>query len=258
MHGPPSGVAGGGDARPMPNTQKEFHGPVTPITGPPPRICLGVAQRLLEEGADVFSLDLHEGPAGRHIEADVRDPESMARAVETIRERSGRIDGLVANAGVRGPDVGVEDMAVDDFDAVLSVNLRGVFVSCQAFGRAMLGPGDGRIVIIASMSGNRIINAPRRIAHYHAAKGGVTALTRALAVEWGPRGVRVNALSPGYVRTPLAEADTEHHALWQDMTVLGRLGTVAEVAGGVRYLLSDDAAFCCGTDLLMDGGYVLR
>jgi NAD(P)-dependent dehydrogenase (short-subunit alcohol dehydrogenase family) len=242
----------------MPNAQTEFQGRVIAITGAASGIGLGIAQRLIDEGAEVFSLDLREGPAGTHVEADVRDPESMARAVARIRESSGRIDGLVANAGVRGPDVGVEDMAVDDFDAVLSVNLRGVFVSCQAVGRAMLGQGDGRIVIIASMSGSRIINVPMRIAHYHAAKGGVTALTRALAVEWGPRGVRVNALSPGYVRTPLAEADTEHHALWQDMTVLGRLGTVEEVAGGARYLLSDDAAFCCGTDLLMDGGYVLR
>lgn len=242
----------------MPSAQTEFHGRVIAISGAASGIGLGIAQRLLAEGADVFSLDVHEGPAGTHIEADVRDPESMARAVATIHARSGRIDGFVANAGVRGPDVGVEDMAVDAFDDVLSVNLRGVFVSCQAFGRAMLDQGDGRIVVIASMSGNRIINVPMRIAHYHAAKGGVTALARALAVEWGPRGVRVNALSPGYIRTPLADADTEHHGLWQDMTVLGRFGTVEEVAGGVRYLLSDEAAFCCGTDLLMDGGYVLR
>jgi NAD(P)-dependent dehydrogenase (short-subunit alcohol dehydrogenase family) len=242
----------------MSSAQTEFHGRVIAISGAASGIGLGIARRLLAEGAEVFSLDLHPGPAGRHIEADVRDPESMTRAVATIRARSGRIDGFVANAGVRGPDVGVEDMPVEAFDEVLSVNLRGVFVSCQAFGRAMLDQGGGRIVVIASMSGNRIINVPMRIAHYHAAKGGVIALARALAVEWGPRGVRVNALSPGYIRTPLAETDTEHHALWEDMTVLGRLGTVEEVAGGVRYLLSDDAAFCCGTDLLMDGGYVLR
>jgi NAD(P)-dependent dehydrogenase (short-subunit alcohol dehydrogenase family) len=242
----------------MLNAQTEFQGRVIGVTGAASGIGLGIAQRLIEEGAEVFSLDLHEGPAATHVEADVRDPDSMARAVEVIRAHSGRIDGFVANAGVRGPDVGAEDMAIEDFDTVLSVNLRGVFVSCQAFGRAMLEQGDGRIVVIASMSGNRIINVPMRIAHYHAAKGGVTALTRALAVEWGPRGIRINALSPGYIRTPLAEADTEHHALWQDMTVLGRLGTVEEVAGGARYLLSDEAAFCCGTDLLMDGGYVLR
>src|SRR4051794_14397606 len=131
MHGPPSGVAGGGDAPPMPNAQTGVHGRGIALTGAPSGNGPGDAPPPPREGADVFSLDLHEGPAGRHIEADVRDPESMARAVETIRGQSGRIDGFVANAGVRGPDIGVEDMAVDDFDAVLSVNLRGVFVSCQ-------------------------------------------------------------------------------------------------------------------------------
>ena len=236
----------------------EFAGRTIAVTGGASGIGLGIAQRMAAEGAEVYSLDLREGPVGRHVEADVRDPGSMAAAVAAIVERTGRVHGFVANAGVRGVDRGAEELTLEEFDEVLDVNLRGVFVSCQAFGRHMLKAGGGSIVAIASMSGNRIINVPMRIAHYHAAKGGVVALVRALAVEWGPRGVRVNALSPGYVRTPLAEADTQHHALWERMTVLGRMGTVAEVAAGVRYLLSDEAAFCCGTDLLMDGGYVLR
>lgn len=191
---------------------------------------------------------MRPGSVGTHLDADIRDPASVARAVETIVARHGRVDGFVADAGVLGLDVGAEDMPLEAFDEVLGVNLRGVFISCQAFGRQMLEQGDGRIVVIASMSGNRISNVPMRIAHYHAAKGGVTALTRALAVEWGPRGVRVNALSPGYVCTPLSDADTAHHALWEDATVVGRLGTVDEVAAGVCYLLSDAAGYCCGTD----------
>ena len=236
----------------------EFAGRTIAVTGGASGIGLGIVQRMAAEGAEVYSLDLREGPVGTHVEADVRDPGSMAAAVAAIVERTGRVHGFVANAGVRGVDRGAEELSLEEFDEVLDVNLRGVFVSCQAFGRHMLEAGGGSIVAIASMSGNRIINVPMRIAHYHAAKGGVVALVRALAVEWGPRGVRVNALSPGYVRTPLAEADAQHHALWERMTVLGRMGTVAEVAAGVRYLLGDEAAFCCGTDLLMDGGYVLR
>lgn len=236
----------------------DFAGRTVAITGAASGIGLGVARRLLDEGARVFSLDLVPGPLGEYIPADVRDPASMAAAAQAVIDATGAIDGFVANAGIRGVDQGAEDLPVEAFDEVLATNLRGVFVSCQAIGRHMLTAGRGSIVAIASMSGNRIINVPMRIAHYHAAKGGVTALVRALAVEWGPRGVRVNALSPGYIRTPLAETDTEHHALWESMTVLGRLGTVQEVAAGVRYLLSDEAAFCCGTDLLMDGGYVLR
>src|SRR4051812_6431315 len=99
----------------MPKANTEFEGRVVAITGAASGIGLGIARRLLDEGADVFSLDLHEGPAGSHIDADVRDPESMARAVAVIREHRGRIDGFVANAGVRGPDVGVEDMPIDAF-----------------------------------------------------------------------------------------------------------------------------------------------
>lgn len=236
----------------------DFAGRTVAITGAASGIGLGIARRLLDEGARVFSLDLVPGPLGEYIPADVRDPASMAAAAQAVIDATGAIDGFVANAGIRGVDQGAEDLPVEAFDEVLATNLRGVFVSCQAIGRHMLTAGRGSIVAIASMSGNRIINVPMRIAHYHAAKGGVTALVRALAVEWGPRGVRVNALSPGYIRTPLADSDTEHHALWESMTVLGRMGTVEEVAAGVRYLLSDEAAFCCGTDLLMDGGYVLR
>ena len=236
----------------------DFAGRTVASTGAASGIGLGVARRLIDEGARVFSLDLVPGPLGEYIPADVRDPASMAAAAQAVIDATGAIDGFVANAGIRGVDQGAEDLPVEAFDEVLATNLRGVFVSCQAIGRHMLTAGRGSIVAIASMSGNRIINVPMRIAHDHAAKGGVTALVRALAVEWGPRGVRVNALSPGYIRTPLAETDTEHHALWESMTVLGRMGTVEEVAAGVRYLLSDEAAFCCGTDLLMAGGYVLR
>src|SRR4051812_31627670 len=98
---------------PMPTTaQTEFHGRVIAVTGAASGIGLGIAERLLAEGAEVFSLDVHEGPAGTHIDADVRDPASMARAVEAVRALGGRIDGFVANAGVRGPDIGAEDMAV--------------------------------------------------------------------------------------------------------------------------------------------------
>jgi NAD(P)-dependent dehydrogenase (short-subunit alcohol dehydrogenase family) len=86
----------------------------------------------------------------------------------------------------------------------------------------------------------------------------VSALTRSLAVEWGPRGVRINTVSPGYVNTPLNSLKTEMHGLWLAETVLGRFGTPLEVARAVEYLLSEDAAFCCGTELLIDGGFSLR
>jgi NAD(P)-dependent dehydrogenase (short-subunit alcohol dehydrogenase family) len=107
------------------------------------------------------------------------------------------------------------------------------------------------------MSGNRIVNVPQRQCAYNASKAGVTALTKSLAVEWGPRGVRVNALSPGYVDTPLNALKRHQHEEWKDRTVLHRFADTAEIAAAVGYLLSDEAAFCCGTELLIDGGYSL-
>ena len=233
-------------------------GRVVAVTGGASGIGAACVDALAADGAKVYVLDVTATGEPWSLRADVTDPASVAAAVDHIMNAEGRIDGLVASAGVRGPDRGAEELDVADFDAVLDVNLRGVFVTCQAFARPMLEAGRGAIVAIGSMSGNHIINTPMRIAGYHAAKGGVRALVRALATEWGPRGVRVNQLSPGYVATPLSDADPEHHDAWRDATVLGRLGTPEEIAAGVRFLLGDGAAFCCGAELLMDGGYVLR
>lgn len=231
-----------------------FDGRRVAVTGAASGIGLGIAQRLADEGAEVLSLDLGPSPIGESITADVRDPASMEAAAEQI----GAVDGVVANAGIRGLDAGAEEMPIEAFDEVLAVNLRGVFVTCQAFGKRMLQAGSGSIVAIASMSGNRVVNVPQRTVHYNTAKAGVTAMVRTLAVEWGPRGVRVNSVSPGYVRTPLLDADATHHEQWKGLTVLGRFAEVDEIAAATLYLLSDESGYCCGTDLLVDGGYSLR
>jgi NAD(P)-dependent dehydrogenase (short-subunit alcohol dehydrogenase family) len=207
----------------------------------------------------VFGLDIEPGGVGEHVACDVRDAASVAAAAATVlTASSGHLDHLVANAGIRGSDTAAEDLPVEEWDAVLGVNLRGVFLAIQAFGRPMLAAGRGSIVAIASMSGNRVVNVPQRTAPYNTAKAGVTALVRSLAVEWGPRGVRVNSVSPGYVSTPLLEADAALHAQWLPLTVPGRFASVDEIAAGTLYLLSDDAGSCFGTDLLIDSGYTLR
>jgi NAD(P)-dependent dehydrogenase (short-subunit alcohol dehydrogenase family) len=207
----------------------------------------------------VFALDLKpsEEQVGDFVQTDVTDPDSVAGAAEEVLNRAGRIDGVVAGAGIAENDVAAEDMDAATFDKVVAVNLRGVFLTCQAFGRRMLEQGHGRIVNISSMSGNHIVNVPQRQCAYNASKAGVTALTKSLAVEWGPRGVRVNALSPGYVDTPLNAQKRHQHEEWKDRTVLRRFADTTEIAAAVGYLLSDEAAFCCGTELLIDGGYSL-
>jgi NAD(P)-dependent dehydrogenase (short-subunit alcohol dehydrogenase family) len=107
------------------------------------------------------------------------------------------------------------------------------------------------------MSGAHIVNVPQRQVAYNASKGGLVAMTKSLAFEWASRGVRVNAVSPGYVDTPLLGSKGELHAQWKAATPLARFAEPREIAAAVAWLLSDEASFCCGTELLIDGGYSL-
>ena len=213
------------------------------VTGAAGGIGRAICESLAGQGARVYGLDLKgldalpEGVTGRSV--DVTSEESVVAAVRALyADDDGPVD-LVNSAGI-------------------VVNLRGVFLTCREFGRELLARGGGAIVNIASMSGNAIVNHPQRQCAYNTSKAGVSALTRSLAVEWGPRGVRVNAVSPGYVQTPLTMARTDLHPQWMRETVLGRFGQPWEVAKAVEYFLSEDSAFCCGTELLIDGGFALR
>jgi NAD(P)-dependent dehydrogenase (short-subunit alcohol dehydrogenase family) len=139
----------------------------------------------------------------------------------------------------------------------MSVNLDGVFYCCREVGRAMLERGSGAIVNIASMSGV-ISNHPQPQSAYNASKAGVIMLTKSLAGEWAGRGVRVNAVSPGYIRTPMTEiglANQEWADVWISSTPIGRLAEPEEIAPAVLYLASDASSFATGTNLLIDGGY---
>lgn len=235
-------------------------GRVAVVTGGAGDIGRAICGRLGRDGTRVWALDVREPtepvPGTKCLELDVTDPAAVARGAERVFDASGRVDILVNAAGIV-ENVPVAEMSVDTFDRVLAVNLRGVFLSSQAFGRIMLAQGDGCIVNIASMSGNAVVNTPQCQAAYNTSKAAVSALTRSIAVEWGPRGVRVNALSPGYVDTDLNATKRDQHASWKDRTPVGRFASVDEVAGAVAYLVGDEAGFYQGADLLMDGGYTL-
>jgi NAD(P)-dependent dehydrogenase (short-subunit alcohol dehydrogenase family) len=229
------------------------------VTGAAGGIGAATCRWLLERGATAYALDLRPAAeqVGEFIGCDVADPDSVGAAVQQVLAAAGRVDGLVAGAGIAENDVPAEEMDLSTFDRILGVNLRGVFLCCQAFGRPMLERGAGRIVAVSSMSGNHIVNRPQRQCAYNASKAGVTALVKSLAAEWGPRGVRVNTVSPGYVDTPLLASKADLHDGWKDDTVLRRFAEPAEIAGAIGYLLGDEAGFCCGTELLIDGGYSL-
>ena len=237
----------------------DLDGAVVVVTGASGGIGRAVSERLGAEGARVVDMDVRPpAEAGGHFVAvDVLDPASVDAAVAEVVERFGRIDGLVAAAGLSEEPTPAEDMPVEVWDRTIGVNLRGVFLTCQRVGRVMLAQGSGSIVTIASMSGNHVVNVPQQQAAYNASKAGVVALTKSLAYEWIPRGVRVNAVSPGYVNTPLLASKSELHQQWMGATPSGRFATTQEVAAAVTWLLSGESGFCVGTELLMDGGYSL-
>lgn len=234
---------------------------VAVVTGAAGGIGKAVCQRLHRDGARVFGLDVARtadlGVGIDYLAVDLRDADAVFAMASRIQDTAGKVDVLVPSAGIVEDDVPAAEMDVATFDAVLAVNLRGVFVTCRAFAPAMIERGDGRIVAIASMSGNKVVNVPQRQAAYNASKAGVSALIRSMAVEWAPHGVRVNALSPGYVDTQLNALKTHQHEEWKSRTPAGRFASVEEVAGAVSYLVGDEAGFFHGSDLLMDGGYSL-
>ena len=242
--------------------ENRFSGRRVAVTGGAGGIGHAIVSYLLDRGAEVYALDINgldSLPAGAvGLRLDITSPESVSAVVEELYAADARPVDLVNSAGIAEDDVAAETMDIALFDNVISVNLRGVFLTCQAFGRQLLDSGGGAIVNIASMSGNYVVNTPQNQCAYNASKAAVTALSKSLAAEWGYRGVRVNALSPGYVDTPLNALKAHQHQQWRDLAVLKRFAEPEEVASAVGFLLSDEAAFFCGSELLMDGGYSLR
>jgi NAD(P)-dependent dehydrogenase (short-subunit alcohol dehydrogenase family) len=170
----------------------------------------------------------------------------------------GRVDILVNNAGVAVSDVRAEDTTDAHWRHHMDVNVDGLFWCCRAFGRAMLNQGSGSIVNIGSMSGF-IVNKPQPQSFYNASKAAVHHLTRSLAAEWGARGVRVNAVAPTYIETPLTafgiKESPEMYKVWLEMTPMKRVGQPDEIASVVHFLASDAASLMTGSIVLADGGY---
>lgn len=182
---------------------------------------------------------------------DVRDPASIEALVASTLRAHGKIDGLVASAGIVS-DAWLATMALDQIDDVLSTNLRGTLLSARAVLRPMMAQKRGAIVALTSVAGLRA--SPAQSA-YAASKGGIHALTRTLAAELGPRGIRVNAVAPGLIDAGMVKATApERVKRTLEHVPLGRLGEAREVARAVTFLLSDDASFVTGHMLVVDGG----
>jgi 3-oxoacyl-[acyl-carrier protein] reductase len=188
---------------------------------------------------------------GVAVQADVSDPAQAQRLVEEVEERLGDIDCLVNNAGITR-DTLIARMSDEDWGEVIGTNLGGPFYTSRAVARKMMRRRSGSIVNLTSVVG---LHGNPGQANYAAAKAGIIGLTKALARELGSRGVRVNAVAPGYIATELTNVLSEEiRGAILANTPLGRLGEPEDVAGTVRFLCSDEAAFVTGEVLLVDGG----
>ncbi|MEA2778602.1 MAG: hypothetical protein QOK29_146 [Rhodospirillaceae bacterium] len=243
---------------------------VAVVTGGGRNIGLACGQALAEAGATVVITDLDSDliASGREsIEAaggrtdgtvmDVTSTESVNAAAADILQRHGQIDILVCNAGFARSDTPAEDVTDEHWLKIIEINLNGVFRCCRAFGRPMLERGKGAIVNIGSMSGF-IVNKPQPQCQYNASKAGVHHLTKSLAAEWAPRGVRVNAVAPTYIETTLTRFgmdDPDMYSVWLENTPMKRVGQPDEIASVVLFLASDAASLMTGSIVLADGGY---
>ncbi|KAI5838785.1 hypothetical protein DFP73DRAFT_563185 [Morchella snyderi] len=238
---------------------------------------LGLVQSeaLLEAGAIVYALDCRDQPPPefekacdraeatlgtrlRYRKIDVTDEPGLRKVVADIAENHGRIDGLIAAAGINKEGDSLEYTA-EDFNKILQVNVTGVFSTAQAVAREMVNrKTGGSICLIASMSGT-IANRGLVCAAYNSSKAAVCQLARNLASEWGKFGIRVNSISPGYIITPMTKSDflsspEREHEL-SDGNMLGRLSQPEEYRGAGVFLISPASSFMTGADLIIDGGH---
>lgn len=244
-----------------------MHGRHAVVTGGGTGIGRGCALALAEAGATVTVVGRREAPlrevaeAARGLEgsvepapADVTDAAAVRDAVDAAEARA-PVSMLVAAAGVNRPGPS-RDLAPADWDAVLDVNVRGTWLPCQAVGRVLLDAGRaGSIVVVSSQMGS--VGYPGRAA-YCASKHAVNGLVRALGVEWAPAGIRVNAVAPTFVPTPLTARMLEDTAFTADVLAripAGRLAEVDDVVASIGYLLSDAAGMVAGHVLAVDGGW---
>ena len=251
------------------NPTYDFAGQVAIVTGAGSGMGLATAQAFAEAGASVVLADINEnalraatdglttaGHTALGVTCDVSNEDDVAALVARTVASLGRLDMAFNNAGIMIPPSDAADEAVDNFDRVNAINLRGVWACMKHELRQMRKQGSGAIVNCSSLGG--LVGLPGR-ASYHASKHGVIGLTRSAALEYAPRGVRINAVCPGTIYTPmvadmLAKGELDMAEAVRNQPI-GRLGQAEEIAAAVLWLSSAGASFVVGVALPVDGGY---
>ncbi len=239
------------------------------VTGGSRGIGAACCLELAKEGANVAivansSLDDAKGVAQQVealgvkaivVQCDVGNPDSVIAMVQKVYEEFGQVHTLVNNAGIAGM-CKAEDLAYKDWQRMIDVNLTGVFLCAQQVGKRMIeAQARGAIINISSICSHVVVE-PDTHCHYDAAKGGVGMLTKTLAYEWAPHKIRVNTISPGYIKTQMT-GDADLRKIWRQKTPLGSMGEPNDIAHAVVFLASDKAKFVTGSDWIIDGGYTL-
>jgi len=248
----------------------ELKGETAIVTGAARGLGREVAIGLAEAGADIVIFDLLGEKAkndtaieieklGRKVlvvEGDVTKEDDVKRLVQTVMHDFGKIDILVNNAGVCSW-IPAEDMEFKEWQRILDVNLNGVFNCCKYIGREMIKKRKGSIINVSSIS-SFVVNYPQKQCHYNSSKAGVDQLTKCLAFEWAPYNVRVNAVLPGYMSTPLLkEADEKYLNKWISIAAQKRISDPSEFKGIFVFLASKASSYFCGSLIVCDGGYTL-
>ncbi len=248
---------------------KRLEGKVAVVTGAASGIGSACALRFAQEGASVAGLDLNENGDDRWREAcrvapshlfevaDVRDDARIGEIVARVREEMGSVDILLNSAGTPGGGA-VHEMEPAEFERVIGINLTGTFIPCRHALRVMLEQGSGSIINIASIEG---LQGCEGGSAYNASKGAVVLLTRNMAMDYARKGIRVNAVCPGFIETPMFDAVwsmgglEEVKARIEDAHQLGRFGKPEEIANAALFLASDESSFVTGHALPVDGGF---
>ena len=241
-----------------------FKEKVAVVTGGASGIGLATTKKLLSEGANVIILDLKMdeeiinslGETALYLKCDVSNEENVKNCIEEIIKKFDHIDYLVANAGIGGSSSKPHEVSMDEWNKVISVNQTGIFLLNKYVINEMLKSGKGAIVNTSSMYG--LVGSTTSFA-YSASKGAINQMTRSLALTYARDNIRVNAIAPGYVDTPILSMvpDNIKEAMGNELPI-GRLGKDTEIANLICYLLSDDASFITGAIIPIDGGFTAK